>query len=115
MSVALLVSRGAFLTLAGVACHLWRCLALLVFYLALFGVACLCWRCFFLAVIMMVGWILFYSSLFHSDVERKVCKCFSLVASLENLASVTGFAGSSCSFLIANALSVHLLARWVGR
>ena len=62
---------------------------------------------------MMVGWILFYSSLFHSDVERKVCKCFSLVASLENLASVTGFAGSSCSFLIANALSVHLLAQWV--
>ena len=60
---------------------------------------------------MMVGWILFYSSLFHSDVERKVCKCFSLVASLENLASVTGFAGSSCSFLIANALSVHLLAQ----
>ena len=45
MSVALLVSRGAFLTFAGVACHLWRCSALFVFYLALFGVACLCWRC----------------------------------------------------------------------
>ena len=35
---------GRFLTFAGVACHRWRCSALLVFCLALFSVVWLCWR-----------------------------------------------------------------------
>ena len=35
---------GRFPTFAGVACHRWRCSALLVFCLALFSVVWLCWR-----------------------------------------------------------------------
>ena len=86
MSVALLVSRGAFLTLAGVACHLWRCSALLVFYLALFGVACLCWRCL---------------SLF--DVVRR-CS-----ASLVFYVALLAFAGVACRSLTLFSVASFLL------
>ena len=58
-SLALLVLRGAFLTIAGVVSHRWRCSALLDFCLALFSVAYLCWRC----------WSLLYASVGGSGID----------------------------------------------
>ena len=58
-SLALLVLRGAFLTIAGVVSHRWRCSALLDFSLALFSVAYLCWRC----------WSLLYASVGGSGID----------------------------------------------
>ena len=91
----------ALIVLFGVAYFCWRCLSCL----ALFSAACL-FRCFYLALLGFAG------------VACLAWHCLALLpfASrwLSCLASATGFAGSSCTLLAANELSVLLLAWWVG-
>ena len=91
----------AMLSFAGVSCRAWRCLPCChrFFSLALLGVTYIAWC--YLALLRFVG------------VARLVRHCSTLlrVACLpwRCLASATGFADSSCTLLVANALSVLCL------
>ena len=95
----------ALLSFPGVASHAWRCLPCwrCFFSLALLGVACIAWCC--LALLGFVGVAGFARHC--SNLLRVACLAWRC------LASATGFADSSCTLLVANALSVLLLAQWV--
>ena len=82
-----------------VACLAWHCLALLGNTLALLGTV---WHCFALLRVACLAW----HSLAMLPFASRYLPC---------LASATGFTGSSCTFLFANALSVLCLpGGWVG-